>query len=78
MAHTSNQVTQNGNTTQNWTYQTSAISHHQAIVLKPETGSSQMELERIRASINPTRYVLTVRVIGAGAMAFRVASEQMD
>ena len=76
MAQTSNQVTQNGNSTQNWTL--TGVSTHEAIVLKPETGTSQMELERIRVGINPTRYELRVRVIGAAAMAFRVSSEQMD
>ena len=73
---TSNQVTQNGNSTQNWTL--TGVSTHECIVLKPETGSSWMELERIRVRLSPTRYELRIRVIGAGAMAFRIKSEKMD
>jgi hypothetical protein len=78
MAWTSNQVTQNGNTTVNWTATGSSLSTHDAIVVKPTSGSSGLRINSITARLSPTRYTVSVSVVGAGAMAFRLAAEQMD
>jgi hypothetical protein len=79
MAWTSSQVTQNGNTTVNWTLGPhGSISSHDAIVLKPTSGSSGMRIESTTVRIGPSRYQVAVRVVGGGAMAFRFAAEQMD
>jgi len=79
MAWTSTQVTQNGNSTATWSIGPhGALSSHDAIVLRPASGSSGMRVETTTVRISPVRYAVGVRVIGAGAMAFRFAAEQMD
>lgn len=78
MAWTTGQVTQNGNTTRGWVISGSALSTHDAIVVRPTSGSSGVRLESVTARLSPTRYSVTTRVIGSGAMAFRFAAEQMD
>jgi len=78
MAWTTNQVTQNGNTTVSWNVTGSALSTHDAIVVKPTSGGSGLRINSITARLGPTRYSVSVSVVGAGAMAFRLAAEQMD
>jgi hypothetical protein len=78
MSWTTNQVTQNGNTTVSWTVTGSALSTHDAIVVKPTSGSSGLRINSITARIGPTQYTVSVSVVGAAAMAFRLAAEQMD
>jgi len=78
MAWTTSQVTQNGNTTGGWTISGSALTTHDAVVLRPISGSSSMRIESTSVRLNPTRYSVSVRVIGSGAMAFRFAAEAMD
>jgi hypothetical protein len=78
MSWTTNQVTQNGNTTTSWVVTGGSLSTHDAVVLRPETGSSSMRINSITVGINPTSYTISVSVIGAGAMGFRFSAEQMD
>ncbi len=78
MAWTTNQVTQNGNTTATWVITGGALSTHDAIVVRPTSGSSGLRINNIVARINPTSYTVSLSVIGAGAMAFRFSAEQMD
>jgi len=79
MAWTSTQITQNGNTTATWSVGPhSSVSTHDAIVPRPESGSSRLEITSIRVRQSPTNYHITVRVHGSDAMAFRFAAEQMD
>lgn len=78
MAWTTNQVTQNGNTTGTWTITGGSLSNHDAIVVKPESGSSGLSINSITARISPNRYSVSVTVNGGVAMAFRFAAEQMD
>jgi len=79
MAWTSSQVTQNGNTTVTWNVGPhSSLSSHDAIVLRPTSGSSGMRLESTTVKISPTQYQMSVRVLGSGAMAFKFAAEQMN
>jgi hypothetical protein len=79
MSWTSTQITQNGNTTLTWSVGPhSSVSTHDAIVVRPSSGTSRLEIESINVKINPTNYHIRVRVIGSGAMAFRFSAEQMD
>lgn len=78
MAWTTGQVTQNGNTTGSWTISGSALTTHDAVVLRPTSGNSGMRIEATTVFRNPLRYVVSVRVLGAGAMAFRFSAEAMD
>jgi hypothetical protein len=79
MAWTTSQVTQNGNTTVTWNIQGgNLITNHDAIVVKPTSGTSGLRINDITARISPTRYSVSVTVVGAGAMAFRFAAEAMD
>jgi hypothetical protein len=78
MAWTTSQVTQNGNTTANWTITGSALSTHDAVVVGPTSGSSGLRINSITVRRSPTSYTVNLSVIGAGAMAFRFYAEQMD
>lgn len=78
MAWTTNQVTQNGNTTASWIITGSALSNHDAVVVKPESGSSGLRINDITARQSPNRYDVSVTVVGGAAMAFRFAAEAMD
>lgn len=79
MAWTSTQVTQNGNSVVNWSIGPhSSLSTHDAIVMRPDSGNSGLRIEQITVFRNPTRYSVTVRVVGGSAMAFRFSAEQMD
>ncbi|MCW4015641.1 MAG: hypothetical protein NWF06_04665 [Candidatus Bathyarchaeota archaeon] len=78
MAWTTNTVTQNGNTTVTWQISGSALSTHDCVVLKPTSGSSGVKITSITVYRDPTRYSVTVQVVGSAAMAYRFAAEQMD
>lgn len=79
MSWTSPEVTQLGNTTREWTASGSALSTHDAIVAKPTAGvGSGVRINSITAFLSPTRYVISITIVGTGAMAFRVAAEEMD
>ena len=78
MAWTTNEVTQNGNTTGSWNITGDALSTHDAIVVKPTAGGSGLRLNDVTARQSPTRYSVSVTVVGAEAMAFRFAAEAMD
>lgn len=78
MAWTTDQVTQNGNTTLSWSISGGALTNHDAIVVKPTSGSSGLRINSITARISPNRYSVSLTVVGAVAMAFRFAAEAMD
>lgn len=79
MAWTSNQVTQNGNTTRNWTATGSSLSTHDCIVVGLTSAtSSALRIEYIDRYVNPNSYRIRVRVVGAGAVAFRAYAEKMN
>jgi hypothetical protein len=71
-------LTQNGNTAVTWSFGPSgSITRKDNIVIGPETGSSYCEIERIRVRAD-RNYLITVRVTGAGAVAYRFWAEEMD
>ena len=78
MSWTTDQVTQNGNTTGNWTITGSALSTHDAVVVGPTSGSSGLRINSITVKRSPTSYSVSLSVIGSAAMAFRFYAEQMD
>lgn len=78
MAWRSTVITQNGNTTVDWTVGRGNSSTHDAVVVGPTSGNSRLRLERVDVSRGPTTYVMRVRVVGAGAMAFRFWAETMN
>ena len=78
MAFTTNVVAQNGNSTALWTVSGGGISDHEAIVANSSAGNSGLRIENITVFRNPTRYDITMRVVGAGAMSFAFSGETMD
>jgi hypothetical protein len=78
MSWTSSQVTQNGNSTVSWSISGGSLSTHDAIVVQPTAGSSGVKINSITAKRDPARYSVSVSVVGAEAMAYRFAAEQMD
>ena len=70
----SNQVTQNGNTTQNWVLSGGTVSNHDVIVVQLDntTPKTAVQISNIRLLINPNRYSFDIRVIGPDAVAFRI------
>ena len=68
----SNQVTQNGNTTQNWVL--SGGTNHDVIVVQLDntTPNTAVQISNVRVLINPTRYSFDIKVMGPDAVAFRV------
>lgn len=78
MAWTTGTVTQNGNTTTGWVITGSALSTHDAVVVKPTAGSSCLRVNSITVCLSPTRYIVSLSVVGGGAMSFQFAAEQMD
>jgi hypothetical protein len=70
----SNQVTQNGNTTQNWVLSGGTVSNHDVIVVQLDntTPNTAVQISNIRLLINPNRYSFDIRVIGPDAVAFRI------
>ncbi len=76
----SNQVTQNGNTTRTWTLSGSGVSNHDTVVIELDntTPTTAVELMNVRGFINPNRYVVDVKVIGADAVAFRLNNSSIS
>jgi hypothetical protein len=70
----SNQVTQNGNTTQNWVLSGSLVSNHDVVVVQLDntTPNTAVRISNIRLFINPNRYSLDISVLGPDAVAFRI------
>lgn len=70
----SNQVTQNGNSTQNWVLSGGPVSNHDvlAIELDNTTANTSVTLSNLREFINPNRYSFDVTVNGPDAVAFRI------
>lgn len=79
MAWTSQSATQNGNSTAIWTIGPhSSLSTHDCVVIRDDAGNSGIRLHHITVRRNPLVYQARVEVVGAGAVAFRFAAEQMD
>jgi hypothetical protein len=79
MSWTSTPATQNGNTTVTWVLgPSSALSTHDCVVIRNDAGSSGIRLHHVTVKGNPLVYEANVQVVGAGAVAFRFAAEQMD
>lgn len=70
----SNQVTQNGNTTQNWVLSGGSVSNHDVLVVELDntTPNTSVMLSNVHGFINPNRYSFDVTVSGPDAVAFRV------
>jgi hypothetical protein len=74
----STQVTQNGNTTLNWTISGggggNAISNNDVMTLQLDnsgTANTGVQISNIVGFINPNRYSMNVTVVGPDAVAFR-------
>jgi hypothetical protein len=78
LAWTSTIVTQNGNTTVTWSISGGSVSSHDCIVVQPISGSSGLRLTSKTVFRSPTRYHVTVQVVGSGAMAYRFKAEAMN
>jgi hypothetical protein len=79
MAWTSQSGTQNGNTTLPWTIGPhSSLSTADAIVVRPTSGNSGLRINDVTVRLNPTRYIVSLTVVGGGAMAFKFSAEEMD
>ena len=70
----SNQVTQNGNTTQGWVLSGGSVSNHDVIVVQLDntTPATAVQISNIRLFINPNRYAFDITVVGPDAVAFRI------
>jgi len=78
MAWHSALLIQNGNSVRTWSFGPGAnITRKDNIVVGPESGSSYIEIERIRVRATPN-YRITTRVTGAGPVGFRFWAEEMD
>jgi hypothetical protein len=79
MSWTSNQIIQNGNTVVTWVLTGSGLSNADAVVIRLDnSGSSGVRIEHTTVKLNPLSYSSQVRIVGAGAAAFRFSAEQMD
>jgi hypothetical protein len=69
-----NQVTQNGNSTQNWVLSGGSVSNHDVLVVELDntTPNTSVMLSNVHGFINPNRYSFNVTVSGPDAVAFRV------
>jgi hypothetical protein len=71
-------LTQNGNSRLTWSFGPSgSITRKDNIVVGPESGSSYIEIERVRVRAD-RNYLITTFVSGAGAVGFRFWAEEMD
>jgi hypothetical protein len=71
-------LTQNGNSRITWSFGPSGpITRKDNIVVGPESGSSHIEIERVRVRAD-TNYLITTFVSGGGAVGFRFWAEEMD
>jgi hypothetical protein len=70
----SNQITQNGNTTQGWVLSGGSVSNHDVVVVQLDntTPNTAVQISDIRVLINPNRYAFSIRVLGPDAVAFRI------
>jgi len=70
----SNQVTQNGNTTQAWQLGGGSTSNRDVIVVQLDntTPNTAVQISNVRVLINPNRYLFDIRVVGPDAVAFRI------
>jgi hypothetical protein len=72
-------LAQNGNTRTTWSFgPNSQLTRKDNIVVGPETGSSYIEIERVRVRAQPLNYLITTFVSGTGAVGFRFWAEEMD
>jgi hypothetical protein len=78
MSWTTSQQTQNGNTTVSWHITGSALTRGDAIVVRPNSGSSGLKINSVTARISPNSYDVSLSVIGGAAMAFQFSAEEMD
>ena len=78
MSWTTNQVVQNGNTVGTWIATGSGLSNADAVVIRLDSSTSGVRLEHTTVKLNPLSYSAQVRIVGAGAAAFRLSAEQMD
>lgn len=78
MSWTGNQVVQNGNTVGTWVTTGSALSRADAVVIRLDSGTSGVRIEHTTVKLNPLSYSSQVRIVGAGAAAFRFSAEEMD
>jgi hypothetical protein len=78
MSWTSPQVVQNGNTVGTWVVTGSPLSDRDAVVIRLDSGTSGVRLEHTTVKLNPLSYSSQVRIVGAGAAAFRFSAEVMD
>jgi hypothetical protein len=79
VAWTSQAATQNGNTSVTWTIgPANSLSTHDAVVVRHDAGNSGIRLHHVTVRRNPLVYEARVEVVGAAAVAFRFAAEQMD
>lgn len=69
--------TLNGNTSGTWVYSGGNITNHEAWAVQISAGTSGATISNIISYINPTRYQVTVSVIGPGAISFQLNSNQV-
>lgn len=78
MAWRSVLLSQNGESVTTWGFGPSgSITRKDNIVVGPESGSSRIEIERVRVRAD-ANYLITTRVTGPGAVGFRFWAEEMD
>jgi len=81
---TSNQVTQNGNTSQTWVLSGGDVSNHDVIVVRLDntTPDTSVEISHVRigervnqqGGVDPI-YSFDITVVGPGAVAFRIDNQ---
>lgn len=77
MGWKTSQATQNGNSTVVYGITGNPLSTHDCVVLGIDSGNSHVRIEHIDRRINPTKYVVRVRVLDAGAVSFRLYGEKI-
>ena len=71
-------ITQSGNSTVVWSLGPHPfLSTHDIIVPGPFSGTSRVEIERIRVRQTPTNYLVTVRVTGSAALGYRLYGQKV-
>lgn len=79
MAWTSGTANQAGNQTLIWTVGPhGSLSTHDNVVIRHDSGNSNIRLHHVTVRRNPTVYEMRVQTIGGGAVSFRFAAERMD
>ena len=69
--------TLNGNTSGTWVYSGGNITNHEAWAVQISAGTSGAEITEVISFINPTRYQVTTKIIGSGAVSFQLNSNQV-